>query len=67
MLNGILWVLCPGSAWREMPERFGPFSIVYQRFRNWRNRGVLEQKLKILYIKLNGPVLNDLEAWMVYF
>ncbi|PXX57934.1 transposase, partial [Pseudomonas sp. LAMO17WK12:I9] len=38
MLNGILWVLCSGAAWRDMPERFGPWSTVYQRFRDWRNR-----------------------------
>jgi transposase len=24
MLNGVLWVLCSGAAWRDMPERFGP-------------------------------------------
>jgi transposase len=24
MLSGILWVLCSGAAWRDMPERFGP-------------------------------------------
>ena len=35
-LNGILWVLCSGAAWRDMPERFGPWSTVYQRFRDWR-------------------------------
>jgi transposase len=35
MLNGILWVLCSGAAWRDMPERFGPWSTVYQRFRDW--------------------------------
>ena len=27
MLNGVLWVLCSGAAWRDMPERFGPWSI----------------------------------------
>lgn len=24
MLNGVLWMLCSGAAWRDMPERFGP-------------------------------------------
>lgn len=24
MLNGILWILCSGAAWRDLPERFGP-------------------------------------------
>ena len=34
MLSGILWVLCSGADWRDMPERFGPWSTVYQRFRD---------------------------------
>lgn len=53
MLKGILWVLCSGTAWRDLPERFGPWSMVYQRFHNWRNRGTLEQMLKRLHIRLN--------------
>lgn len=24
MLDGVLWGLCSGTAWRDMPERFGP-------------------------------------------
>ncbi|MQG92119.1 transposase [Pseudomonas sp. MN1F] len=24
MLEGALWVLSAGSAWRDMPDRFGP-------------------------------------------
>lgn len=65
MLNGVLWVLCSGAAWRDMPERFGPWSTVYQRFRDWRNRGTFEQMLKRLHIKLNEQGLIDLETWMI--
>lgn len=39
MLNGIFWLLCSGAAWRDLPERFGPWSTVYQRFRDWRDDG----------------------------
>jgi len=46
MLNGVLWVLCSGAAWRDMPERFGPWSTVYQRFRDWRNQGTFNKMLK---------------------
>ncbi|MEN5201270.1 IS5 family transposase [Pseudomonas wadenswilerensis] len=65
MLNGILWVLCSGATWRDMPERFGPWSTVYQRFRDWRNRGTFDQMLKRLNIKLNEQGLIDLDTWMV--
>jgi len=62
MLNG---VLCSGAAWRDMPEGFGPWSTVYQRFRDWRNRENFEQILKRLHIRLNEQGLIDLETWMI--
>ena len=37
MPNGILWVLCSGSQWRDLPERYGPWKTIYQRFRQWRD------------------------------
>lgn len=65
MLNGILWVLCSGAAWRDMPERFGPWSTVYQRFRDWRNSGTFDQVLKRLHVRLNEQGLIDVQTWMI--
>ncbi|MNJ11277.1 hypothetical protein D3C77_54470 [compost metagenome] len=65
MLNGVLWVLCSGAAWRDMPERFGPWSTVYQRFRDWRNQGTFDVMLKRMHIKPNEQGLIDLETWMI--
>lgn len=65
MLNGVLWVLCSGAAWRDMPERFGPWPTVYHRFREWRNRGTFDHMLKRLHIKLNEEGLIDLQTWMI--
>ncbi len=65
MLNGVLWVLCSGTAWRDMPERFGPWPTVYQRFRDWRNQGTFDLMLRRLHIKLNEQGLIDLKTWMI--
>ena len=65
MLDGVLWVLCSGAAWRDMPERFGPWSTVYQRFRGWRNQGTFDQMLKRLHLRLNEQGLIDLQTWMI--
>jgi len=65
MLNAVLWVLRSGAPWRDMPEHFGPWSTVYQRFRDWRNRGTFEQMLKRLHTRLNEQGLIDLETWMI--
>lgn len=65
MLNGILWVICSGALWRDMPEDFGPWSSVYQRFRDWRNQRVFDQMLKRLQLKRNESGQIDLKTWMI--
>jgi transposase len=41
-LNGVLWRFRTGSGWREVPERYGPWSTVYSRFRAWALAGVFQ-------------------------
>ena len=39
-LNGIFWVLSTGSPWRDLPDRYGPSTTVYNRFNRWAKAGV---------------------------
>jgi transposase len=39
-LEGIIWRFRTGSPWRDVPEAFGPWSTVYDRFAQWREAGV---------------------------
>ena len=32
IINGMFWVLCSGSPWRDLPERYGQWKTVYNRF-----------------------------------
>lgn len=43
MLDGILYWLNTGIAWRDLPERFGPWQSVYGRFRTWTKQGIWEK------------------------
>lgn len=43
ILNGILWKLKTGVPWRDVPERYGPWSTVYSRFWRWREAGVWDR------------------------
>lgn len=43
VLNGIFWVLRTGSPWRDLPERYGPYTTVYNRFNRWRKAGVWDK------------------------
>jgi len=37
ILNGIFWILYTGVPWRDLPERYGSSTTVYDRFRRWCN------------------------------
>jgi transposase len=65
VLNGIFWVLGTGAAWRDLPERFGPWQTVYDYFANWRRDGVFAGILEALQIKLDEKGLIDWELWCV--
>jgi transposase len=39
-LNGIFFVLRTGTPWRDLPERYGPYTSVYNRFNRWAKAGV---------------------------
>jgi transposase len=39
-LNGIFYILRTGSPWRDLPERYGPYTSIYNRFNRWAKKGV---------------------------
>ena len=45
ILNGILWIVRSGAAWRDLPERYGAWSTVYSRFAQWQDEGIFEKIL----------------------
>ena len=42
-LEALLYLADSGCKWRQLPERFGAWDAVYNRFRRWINAGVLER------------------------
>jgi transposase len=45
LIDGILWALSDGGRWRNLPERFGPWQTVYDRFRKWSRQGLWDRIL----------------------
>ena len=48
VINGIFYVLRTGSPWRDLPERYGPYTTVYNRFNRWAKAGVWLRVFEIL-------------------
>jgi transposase len=42
---GILWRFRTGAPWRDIPERYGPLTTLYNRFVRWRAAGAWDRTL----------------------
>ena len=40
VLNGIFYILRTGAPWRDLPDRYGPHTTVYNRYVRWGDRGL---------------------------
>jgi len=47
-VNGVLWVLRSGAHWCDLPERYGKWKSVHQRFARWAKAGVWERVFEAL-------------------
>jgi transposase len=56
VLNGIFWVLRSGSPWRDLPERYGPYTTCYNRFRRWTKAGVWDRIMDAITEAYDGDV-----------
>lgn len=36
----VLCILRSGASWRDLPERFGDWNCVFQRFNRWAQKGI---------------------------
>ena len=56
VLNGIFWVLRSGAPWRDLPERYGPYTTVYNRFNRWRKAGLWDRLMDEITKAYDGHV-----------
>jgi transposase len=40
VVNGIFYILRTGSPWRDLPERYGPYTTALNRYNRWAKAGV---------------------------
>ena len=56
VLNGIFWVLRSGAPWRDLPERYGPYTTAYNRFNRWRKAAVWDHIMDAITQAHDGQV-----------
>lgn len=52
-VDAVLYRTKTGCPWRDLPERFGPWKSVYNRFCNWAERGVWARIFKSLQLDVD--------------
>jgi transposase len=59
-IDAVLYRAKTGVPWRDLPERFGPWKTVYNRFANWAERGVWEKVFKALQLDVDetGSIID---------
>jgi transposase len=56
ILNGIFYILRAGCPWRDLPERYGPYTTVYNRFNRWRKAGIWDKLMDAIVKAHDGEV-----------
>ncbi|GAB3209502.1 hypothetical protein GCM10027294_24150 [Marinactinospora endophytica] len=62
VLNGIVWRFRTGTAWRDVPERYGSWATLHTRFRRWAKDGTFERTLRAAQARADAA--GDTE-WLV--
>jgi transposase len=47
-VEGVIWIARNGARWRALPEDFGHWNSVFQRFRRWAKKGVWQMVFNTL-------------------
>ena len=50
-VEAVLWKYRAGVPWRDLPERYGPYTTVYNRFNRWAKDGVWVKVFEALAAK----------------
>jgi transposase len=62
VLDGIVWKFRIGTAWRDVPERYGPWATLHTRFRRWALDGTFDRMLRA--VQARADEAGDID-WLV--
>jgi transposase len=58
-VNAVMWIAKTGAPWRDLPERFGNWNSVFQRFNRWCKTGVFQTIMEHLQDPDLGVLMLD--------
>jgi transposase len=58
-VNAVIWIARTGAPWRDLPERYGNWNSVFQRFNRWAKAGVWEHVFRALQAPDLAAIMLD--------
>lgn len=65
VISAIFWKLNTGAQWRDLPERYGPWQTIYDRFSYWRRIGLWDRLMTTLLGELRKRGMLDVESFNI--
>ncbi|MFF5211066.1 IS5 family transposase [Streptosporangium sp. NPDC000396] len=62
VIDAVAWKYRGNNAWRDLPERFGPWQTVFNRFRRWAQDGTWHRIL--IQLQAQADAAGDID-WLV--
>ena len=64
-VEAVLWIARTGDPWRDLPEQFGSWHNVYNRYSRWCSKGIWEKAFEALssdsdmeYLMVDGSIVR---------
>ena len=64
--DALLWMARTGAAWRDLPERLGKWSVLYQRYAYWCGKGHFERLFQGVQQRDLDEVMVDSTCWRAH-
>jgi transposase len=62
VISGIIHRFREGCRWRALPDEYGPYTTVFNRFNRWSKRGLWQQIFTALVEAGGSPVLGMIDS-----
>ena len=51
LINALLYICESGCKWRQLPEKYGKWHVIYKRFNRWVKAGVIKKLFRALHVQ----------------
>jgi transposase len=62
VISGIIHRLCGGCRWRALPDEYGPYTTILNRYNRWSQRGLWRQIFAALVECGDPPALTMIDS-----